>query len=212
MKAQALLSAVVFAAGCGFSVDSSYYGDGYGYDYGRPQPTPHVPAYLIDPGAGANLYDTTYAITTNGTDWVLSWLGDGNFHTFSGGVQSGSRIDGVLFDGGFAGDRVLQPQLNQISFDASTDGGNIQAIQFSSPSQPLRFDLYIDGAPALLGATFSSSGIESTNDAIPFDLATDIRLVTVPTSPQRATSSTGTERPRATFIAPPAEKTTARAQ
>ena len=94
MKAQALLSAVVFAAGCGFSVDSSYYGDGYGYDYGRPQPPPHVPAYLIDPGAGANLYDTTYAITTNGTDWVLSWLGDGNFHTFSGGVQSGVwRID-----------------------------------------------------------------------------------------------------------------------
>lgn len=129
-------------------------------------------AFFIDDGVGVLLPEYAYAITVNGAAWALTWLGDAGFHTFTGSIYNGSTIDDVVFAGGFAGDAVTQPDASTVQFSASTDGSDIQSITLDSGSEPVSFDLYIDGNPAIGNVVYSSSGVLSTTDVMPFDLLT----------------------------------------
>lgn len=154
---------------------------GCGVTYYDPNPVPRggpgngqqdVALFPIDPGAGVDLEDREYAITTNGRQWTLAWTGDQVARQFSGQVLSGGAISGVLFEGGFPGDRVTQPAAGQVDFLATTDGGTVQSITLTSQTDPLRFNLYIDGRAAVYRVVFSSLGVRSTADEMPFDLTT----------------------------------------
>jgi len=131
-------------------------------------------AFFIDDGAGVTLPEDAFSITVNGEAWALTWRGDYGFHDFTGEIVNGSRIDGVTFAGGYAGDWVSQPEPGRVQFGASTDGYNLQSITLASASEPLRFNLYVDGYPATYAVVFSSGGIESTSDVMPFDLMTAV--------------------------------------
>ena len=145
-------------------------------------------SYAIDPNVGVSLYDDTYAITTNGSDWTVAWIGDDATHEFSGYVAVGGTISNVTADGLFGGDYVEQTDWNLLEFDAQTDYSNVQSITFTSDTIPVRFYLYIDGVPAVYQVVYSSGGIESTTDDVPFDLtpAGFLRIRSVGTGPMAA--------------------------
>lgn len=135
-------------------------------------PDASLSTFTIDVGAAVGLDEATYAITTNGTDWTVAWRGDGLFRRFRGELINGSRFSGLAADGMYAGDVVRQTASNRISFDTHTDAHNIQSVTVRSGSEPVRFNLWIDGYPATYSVIFSSGGIESTTDDMPFDLIT----------------------------------------
>jgi hypothetical protein len=149
-------------------------------------------AFLIDDGVGVSLPEDAFAITVNGSAWALSWRGDADFHSFTGTITNGSSIDGVVFAGGFAGDWVTQPDVNSVQFSASTDGADVQSITLDSGSQPVTFDLYVDGYPATNAVVFSSGGVESTSDVMPFDLLTGDGVRTTRPAPRLPAARTGT--------------------
>lgn len=184
MRAPTILSICALLAGCG-SADVSNQPVGSGPNQPaatspgtrvglKPDrlysPTDIVPNYVIDANVGVGLYDNTYAITTNGSDWIVAWTGDAAYHEFSGTVLVGGNIFNVVSAGLNIGDYAEQTALNQVDFDGQTDGGNIQSVSFSSDTVPVRFDLYVDGIPAVYQVVYSSSTVESTTDAMPFDL------------------------------------------
>lgn len=135
-------------------------------------PDASLSTFSIDVGAGVTLDEATYAITTNGRDWTLAWRGDAYFRRFRGEVVNGSRFTNLVVDGLFAGDVARQTAPNRVAFDTHTDAGNIQSVTVRSGSEPVRFNLWIDGAPATYAVIFASGGIESTTDDMPFDLVT----------------------------------------
>ena len=61
-------------------------------------------------------------------------------------------------------------QGDQVTFDAVTDAATPQTLDLASPLQPLTYDLYIDGQPAIGAVVFQSNGIRSTTDTMPFAL------------------------------------------
>lgn len=135
-------------------------------------PDASLSTFTIDVGAGVTLDEATYAITTNGRDWTVAWRGDAYFRRFRGEIINGSRFTGLVPDGLFAGDVVRQTAPNRIAFDTHTDARSIQSVTVRSGSEPVRFNLWIDGAPATYAVIFASGGIESTTDDMPFDLVT----------------------------------------
>lgn len=127
-------------------------------------------SYPIDANVGVNLYYDTYAITTNGLDWSVAWTGDDATHDFSGYVAVGGNISNVTTDGLYADDYVQQTDYNLLEFDAQTDYTGVQSFTFTSDTVPVRFYLYVDGVPAVYQVVYTSGGIESTTDDVPFDL------------------------------------------
>lgn len=182
---------------------------GCGVTYYDPNPVPRpgpgpgpgngqqdVALFPIDPGEGVDMPERSYAITTNGRQWTLAWTGDQAVHEFSGQVLSGAAISGVLFEGAFAGDRVTQPAAGQVDFAAATDGGTVQSVTLTSQGDPLRFNLFIDGRPAVYQVVFSSLGVPSTTDEMPFDLTTQSGAVSggraLALAPERTGDGAGT--------------------
>ena len=143
----------------------------------------YIPSFYIAPNQGVNLYDTTFAITTNGPDWVLAWRGDRNTHRFTGEIVNATRIERVVFAGAFAGDRVTQVAPNRLRFDGHTDGTHIQSLTLTSRSEPLRFNLSIDGYSAAYSVVFPAGGYEATSDMMPFDLSTSYAHAKVLSAP-----------------------------
>lgn len=143
----------------------------------------YIPSFFIAPNEGVNLYDTTFAITTNGPDWVLAWRGDRNTHRFTGEIVNATRIERVVFAGAFAGDRVTQVAPNRLRFDGHTDGTHIQSLTLTSRSEPLRFNLSIDGYSAAYSVVFPAGGYEATSDVMPFDLSTSYAHAKVLSAP-----------------------------
>jgi hypothetical protein len=148
-----------------------------------PGPRPGtIPTYIIDAGVGVDLPELSYAVTTNGLDWTLAWTGDDFVRGFSGEIIGPGRLSQARFSGGFAGDEVTQPEAGRLRFSAATDISVMQSITVRSDQQPVRFNLFIDGAPAVRGVVFSSGGVVSANEAIPFDLMTADRAQGVETA------------------------------
>lgn len=135
-------------------------------------PDASLSTFSIDVGVGVTLDEATYAITTNGRDWTLAWRGDAYYRRFRGEILNGTRFTGLVVDGLYAGDTVRQTAPNRIAFDTQTDARNIQSVTVRSGSEPVRFNLWIDGAPATYAVIFSSGHVASTTDDMPFDLIT----------------------------------------
>lgn len=219
-----LLGVVCLSAGCGLGADPGF--SSSTVDAELPFATESVAApsstqdasiatFAIDVGVGVGLDENTYAITTNGADWSVAWRGDRYFRHFQGEIINGTRFSGLAKAGLFAGDVVRQTAPNRVLVDAHTDGRHIQSFTVRSGSEPVRFNLWIDGAPAAFAVIFPSAGIESTSDVMPFDLVigdiAGVRSAPRP-APERAklerVSASASERGDAqrVFITPPAGK------
>lgn len=221
-----LLAALSLVTGCGFAYDATpatpetLVQDVPFVAESTPAPaaTPDasLSTFSIDVGVGVTLDEATYAITTNGRDWTLAWRGDAYFRRFRGEILNGTRFTGLVVDGLYAGDTARQTAPNRIAFDTQTDARNIQSVTVRSGSEPVRFNLWIDGAPATYAVIFSSGRIASTTDDMPFDLITSrfagarvapqaevqrAKLVRVPASSQGTLGAGTTER--AFIPAPP---------
>jgi hypothetical protein len=139
-----------------------------------------APAYLIDAGADVvNPPVGAYTVTTNGQgDWILGWYGDGLARRYTGDIYTpvGSRISSAVFTNAMFGDSVNTIADNHIGFDAVTDYTVPQTLQIaadrvSNIPEPVTFDLYIDGAPALnLNMFFPSGGQLGHSDVMPVNL------------------------------------------
>lgn len=171
--ALATLTLGALGTGCGFHSYNGYDGPrGGGGGGGGGVPVDPTAAFVIDPGAGVNLPDLAYAVTTNGLDWTLAWTGDAAFHRFEGELIGAGTLSRVQFANGFQGDVVRQVEAGRVQFDANTDGSLNQSITLRSDTQPMRFNLYIDGQAAVGAVAFMSQGRLSTTDSMPFDLLT----------------------------------------
>lgn len=178
------IAALVLLAGCGVSSRSSYRnGSNYVPPSGTtlppspPEVPPSTPDYLIDANADVgNVPFTTYAITTNGVDWILGWEGDAVAHSFTGDVYCpvGCKFEYAQFQNALPGDSVNSIADNHIGFDAQTDANVRQVLLFAAPLQPITFDLFIDGRPAadqsVNGVVFPSGGQLATSYISPFNL------------------------------------------
>lgn len=132
-----------------------------------------TPDYLIDAGAGVEAPLGTYQITTNGEDWILGWMGDGLAHRFTGDVYCpvGCTFEYAVFDNLMLGDAVSNVANNHLGFDAVTDHTVRQQLTFGAPLQPITFNLYIDGRPAINQEVyFPSGGYAAYADVMPFNL------------------------------------------
>lgn len=182
-----IIAALALLAGCGGGGRVSY---GNGRNYVPPSGTtlpprnPEVPVttpdYLIDANADVgNVPLTTYAITTNGVDWILGWQGDAFAHSFTGDVYCpvGCKFEYAQFQNALPGDSVNSIADNHIGFDAQTDANVRQVLLFAAPVQPITFDLFIDGRPAadqsVNGVVFPSGGQLATSYISPFNLVSD---------------------------------------
>lgn len=172
-----LLSSLAAISGCGRSSRCG----GYGYQCSAPiTPPPGQPAYtdpntfLIDANAAIELPQATLGITTNGRDWVLAWQGDAYPRRFEGAITCavGCVITGARFDNPGFGDSVALTAQNQLQFDGYTDAIAPQNLVFSATAQPMQFDLYIEGTPAVGRVVFPSQGYLATTDVMPFSLVT----------------------------------------
>lgn len=164
----------------------------------QPDPAPGlVDVFPIDAGAGIDLPNTAYAITTNGVDWTIAWLGGARSNNFHGEIYTDAgQLSGVQFDGAYAGDRASQPAANHVVFDAVTDGSNVQSLTFTSNVVPVRFNLGIDGTSAVGDVVFSSGGIASTTDVMPFGLTVLQGAKADTRTPPAAKASDGTTSAR----------------
>lgn len=167
--------ALPFLVGCGLR--SSRYSQPRGYTGTIPPANPTFPAstpdYLIDAGADVDSPLGTYAITTNGQDWILGWQGDGLAHRFTGDVYcpAGCTFEYAVFDNLTLGDTISNLANNHLGFDAVTDHSLRQQLTFGSPLQPITFNLFIDGRPAVQQEVFfPSGGYAAYADVMPFNL------------------------------------------
>lgn len=229
MKKSLILSVFAMLVGCGAPEAAS--GTGTGTELGAKPAAPKgfkaavaplsidkdvarpddVAPFPIDPGVGVQLYADSYAITTNGTDWILAWTGDVDFHEFYGEMISpdGSTLAITGSDGLYAGDTVDQVDVNRVAFDGITDGNNVQLVQVSANAQPVRFNIYIDGVPAVYAVVFPSGGFEATSDIMPFDLVTPRQglVQRLKPAPQLKPKATADGKPAKTvFIDSPGKK------
>jgi hypothetical protein len=172
------LAALLLLAACG---RSSYYGP-RDYSGNLPPDPPGVPSstpdYLIDAGSAVSPPLGTFAITTNGQgDWILGWQGDAVQHSFTGNVYCPVGCDlSAVFTNALPGDSVNTVADNHVGFDAVTDASVRQALNISTnptagPENPVTFDLYIDGVPAIDPyVVFPSGGQLATSEIMPFNL------------------------------------------
>lgn len=176
--------ALPLLVGCGFR-GSSYRSGRVVQQPGGVILDPGVPAgtvnYLIDAGAGVDSPLGTFAITTNGNDWIMGWQGDGLAHRFTGDVYCpvGCTFEYAVFDNLMLGDRVNTIANNHVGFDAVTDHTVRQQLTFGAPLQPITFNLFIDGVPAAAASPeyatvyFPSGGYVGYADHMPFNLVSD---------------------------------------
>ena len=131
--------------------------------------------FVVDDGVGVVADPNTYAITTSGNTWRLAWLGDANQHNFQGTITCpvGGQFTNARFDNAYPGDTVTASGV-QVSFDAVTDAATPQVLDLTATEQPLTYDLYIDGQPAIGAVVFVSAGVDSTTDTMPFSLYSGI--------------------------------------
>ncbi len=179
MKIQSL-AAMAFAllAGCGpWSSGprqcTGSYGCGNTWSGGGGLPTTQYSTFVIDAGAAIQLPQSTLGITTNGQgDWVLAWQGDRYAHQFEGSITcpAGCQIAYARFDNAYPGDSAQITAQNQIAFNGVTNAAVPQNLLFRLTAQPVTFDLYIDGQPAIGATVFASEGALSTTDSMPFSL------------------------------------------
>ena len=167
--------ALPFLVGCGLR--SSRYSQPRGYTGTIPPANPTFPAstpdYLIDAGVDVESPLGTYAITTNGQDWILGWQGDGLAHRFTGDVYcpAGCTFEYAVFSNLTLGDSISNLANNHLGFDAVTDHSLRQGLTFGSPLQPITFNLFIDGRPAVQQEVyFPSGGYSAYADVLPFNL------------------------------------------
>jgi hypothetical protein len=153
---------------------------------------PNTPIYRISPGAGTVVEPGSqagYGITANvGGSYRLIWTGDSNasgtYREFYGSVYTPGRFDQVVrgCNSGVCplerGD-ILSSPVNttggqRIDFDAFAYD-NLDGFDFVADTEPVYFDLYIDGQryPALVffPATDRGGAISSV-DTFPFGLTT----------------------------------------
>lgn len=170
----ALISALALLAGCGSYHSSS----SYGYPNPPTQTYPNQPAgttaFVVDSNVGVTADPNTYGITTDGNVWRLVWLGDAYSHSFQGTITcpAGCTFGYGRFEGAYPGDTVTV-QGDTVTFDAVTDAATPQLLDLQAPLQPLTYDLYIDGQPAIGAVVFKSQGVVSTTDTMPFALYSD---------------------------------------
>ena len=179
MKIQQL-AAMAFAllAGCGPWSTSSHqctgaYGCGGVWTGGGGLPTTQYSTFIVDAGAAIQLPQATLGITTNGSgDWVLAWQGDRYARQFEGSITcpAGCQIAYARFDNAYPGDSAQVTAQNQIVFNGVTNAAVPQNLLFRMTAQPVTFDLYIDGQPAIGSTVFASYGALSTTDTMPFSL------------------------------------------
>lgn len=182
-----VIAALALLGGCGIG-GSWHDGTQYVPPPGQPLPPnpPGVPegtpAYLIEPTALGYLGPTngTYAITTDGFGrWTLGWLGDvqGAPRRFTGDIYCPVGCDlAAVFVNALPNDSINTIANNHVGFDGLTDSQveqqiNITTTAVSGPEQPVTFDLYIDGVPAVNPYVgFWYNGQVATSNEMPFNL------------------------------------------
>jgi len=147
-----------------------------------------ITPYVIDPGVGLVVNPGTQAgfgITANtGASYRIVWTGDSNasgtYHEFTGTVWTDGMFTNFVpgCNSAFcpleANDFVsavtpVSPSGQVITFDTfATDG--LDGFDFVSTSEPVYFDLRIDGAYVETLVFFSSGGAASNPAMIPFAL------------------------------------------
>lgn len=166
----AIFATLVLLAGCG-----GYHSRPVVTDYPQPPvqpgPTPGISAFVVDANVGVVADPDTYGITTDGTVWRLTWLGDAYERHFQGTITcpAGCQFTYARFENAYPGDTVVV-NGNQVSFDAVTNAAVPQTLDLASPLQPLTYDLFIDGQEAIGAVIFQSYGVRSTTDTMPFAL------------------------------------------
>jgi hypothetical protein len=165
----AIFAALALLSGCGFH--------DYAYSYPQPQPRvipgtqPGISAFVVDDGAGAVADPNTYAITTQNGTWRLAWIGDAYQHHFSGTLYGATG--GTFLYAKYAStypSANVQVTGDQATFDAVTTGSTIEILDLDVTTEPITYDLYIDGQPAIGAVVFQSRGVPSTTDTMPFAL------------------------------------------
>ena len=166
------ISALALLAGCGYH--SSPHGS-YGYPNPPVQTYPNEPAgltaFVVDANVGVVADPNTYGITTDGNVWRMTWLGDAYNHSFQGTIvcPAGCQFGYARFVNAYPGDTV-SVRGDTVTFDAVTNNAVPQTLDLQASLQPLTYDLYIDGQPAIGAVVFRSGGIDSTTDVMPFGL------------------------------------------
>jgi hypothetical protein len=150
------------AAGCGGSYYSNPQCGSYSYPCQEVYDSNH---YIIDAGAALELPQNAIGIATDGVGWTVTWQGDRFARRFQGTIS------------GPPGSVITQSTVppsgpNQIIFDDVSVALDPGTIQFRINAQPVLFDLYIDGAPAVGNTVFVSGGDLGTTNYMPFYLST----------------------------------------
>jgi hypothetical protein len=156
---------------------------------GGPPNTGGAPVYPIDAGAAIAIQPGTqagYGITANvGNSYRIIWTGDGNtsaqYREFYGSVWTSGAFATVTpgcSDGSCplgSGDYISQPYAiaggERVDFDTFAIS-NIEGFDFTVTTEPVYFDLYIDGQHYPDLVFFSSGGIVSSTASFPFGLTT----------------------------------------
>jgi hypothetical protein len=172
--------ALALLTGCGNWTTSSHTcvgrSCGSTWNGGGGLPTTAYTTFVIDSGAAIELPQATLGITTNGQGgWVLAWQGDRYQRQFNGTITCPTMcsISYARFDGAYPGDSAQITGSNQIAFQGVTSAAVPQNLLFQMSHQPVTFDLYIDGHPAIGTVVFASQGVLSTTDTMPFSLVSD---------------------------------------
>ncbi len=155
-----------------------------------PNFTPVDPAdvYHIDGGAGVTVAPGTLAgfgitAAASGLSFRLVWTGDGNatsqYHEFYGSVStSGTFVsvtpgcNGQCNTGNDYISSSYPVQGGQrVDFDASSVN-TLDGFDFVVDTEPVVFDLYIDGTHVTSNVFFVSGGVQTGPQVIPFGLTT----------------------------------------
>jgi len=145
--------------------------------------------FLIDPGVGIVVQPGTqagYGITANvGGSYRLVWTGDrgssGTYREFAGTVWTGGTFDSIT--AGCADDACPLESDDFLSAVTPVSGGavitfdtfattGIDGFDFTSTTEPVFFDLNIDGQRYPTLVFFPSGGAAASPDAVPFGLTT----------------------------------------
>jgi hypothetical protein len=145
--------------------------------------------FLIDPGVGIVVQPGTqagYGITANvGASYRLIWTGDrgtsGTYREFTGTVWTGGTFDSLtpgcadnacpLENDDFLSAVTPVSGGAVITFDTFTTTG-LDGFDFTATTEPVFFDLNIDGQAYPTLVFFPSAGAASNPDNIPFGLST----------------------------------------
>jgi hypothetical protein len=153
---------------------------GVGADYVQRYPNPPgipagTPSYVIDSGISANVPVGAYGITTNGLTFLLAWQSTDDHQRFTGDVYCplGCYLDNIRANASYGGAIITYTRVtdNHMRFLGQSPSGHLTQLQFDAPTQPVGFDLLIEGQPAITpDTTFPSNHQLSSVDGMPFNL------------------------------------------